>query len=240
VAGTVFVVRKRVRDEVSRDDIPDPADQYWAAFDDRAAAEAHARALGRAAVLVGGATPENPFARGLEAATSLPEPVFRDWLLDGGIDPPPPVPPPAPPPAGRGLSQPERRRAEQSARDRAAGAWRDWWDRDLDGGRLLTRDQLGRVLDALDRLPPWVYEVVAVAAAGPRRAGPVFAVVHAHWYYDDSHFCGANDAVTVYRTRAEAEAARDRRMKRPEPTFYWDGDRDEYVVVELQPDPGEG
>jgi len=53
-----WVVRRRVGDEYSRDDIPDPAEQYWAAFESEAAARGHARDLDRPEMLVNGTTAE--------------------------------------------------------------------------------------------------------------------------------------------------------------------------------------
>lgn len=89
--GTMYVVRRRTRDEVGFDEIPEP--QHEAAFDTRDQAERYARELYRGAWLVNGPPWwRNPFAEGLAAVTTMPEGVFRDWLMDEGIEPPAPRP----------------------------------------------------------------------------------------------------------------------------------------------------
>jgi hypothetical protein len=67
----------------------------------------------------------NPFLHGdLEDLTSMPPGVFRDWLLEAGIDPPEPTP-----------------------IDDAMTVWCNWW-RESD----LIDEQRDRVWEALDRL----------------------------------------------------------------------------------------
>src|SRR5256885_587582 len=82
MAGRAFVVRKRVPREVGPGSIPDPRDQYWASFDSRPEAEAHALGLHRAEVVANGAA-HDPFADGYAAATRLPPGVLRDRLMRG-------------------------------------------------------------------------------------------------------------------------------------------------------------
>jgi hypothetical protein len=149
-------------------------------------------------------------------ATSLPDYAFRDWLLDRDI----PVP--------EGNTNTD---------------WRLWWQKVKGEDRPLTRAQFLHLLDALNKLPLYQYEVVAVPRDDPAPLPAVgYAVIDRWWTFDDSTFCGNNNPVTVHRTREAAEAERTRRVaadaeqnRSQDPDWqhrYNDG-INEYVIVEL-------
>lgn len=250
----MYVVRRIAPDDCCRDDIPDPHAQYAAAFADRPGAEAHARLLHREFIRGDNgaeASRYNRFASTLASATTLPEPIFRDWLMDAGVEPPDPVEPGDPTPFRApwmseadwqaeqrrwaewwtGLT-PESRatRREAHAAARAANSWREWWRQVVAAGRL-TPEQTEHFWEGLNLVR--FFEVVEVPAEGA--TPPVgFALIDAYWAYDDSSYSGANDALAVYRTRAaaEAELARRRREFGPE-VDDWSDDLDRLVVVEV-------
>ncbi len=99
----------------------------------------------------------NPFAAGVAPfdQTSLPPPVFRDWLMDAGIDPP-----------AEGADPP---------------AWAKWWEK---SSPTWSATQRARAWEGLDRVRfyevaerpkrPVVYTIVAVAWA-----------YNDEWYYAD-------------------------------------------------------
>ena len=97
-----------------------PGEVRVASFDDPQSAEAERRTREAAA-----RERVNPFASGLAPfeQTSMPPGVFRDWLLDGGIDPP--------------------------AEFDDPGAWGRWWEAESPGW---TADQRAKVWEALDRV----------------------------------------------------------------------------------------
>ncbi len=257
-AGTAFVVRRRVRDEYGRDDIPAPHDQYTAAFADRSLAEAHALALHWEYVrLDGGVTAARVtvlgFGWGLEHLTSLPEHVFRDWLLDGGIDPPDPIPPTDPTPhrapwmTDADWRDEQRRwamgwaelttagkaaRRESHTAALTAAAWREWWVVVVAGG-LLAAEQVEHLWEGLNLVR--FYEAVEVPHhAQPPNQRTGFAVVHAHWEYDDCWYQGANDALVMFPSRAAAEAeARRRQVELGADGEFANGGPNAVVVVEL-------
>ncbi len=220
MATNTWVVRRRVGTEYNGDDIPDPADQYWAAFETEAAAVGHARALDRAEMLVNGTTAK-VFEKGFAGATTLPEFALRDWMLDRDI----------PVPDGSTITD-----------------WRLWWTRMRKADRPVSRDQIRVVLEALNKMPLHAYEVVKLPVGEPDPpAGVVYAVVHQHWQFDDCNYRGANDALAAFRTRAgaEAEIARrqeadrkaDEQARRSINYVGWNGGPDEYVIVELPVNP---
>jgi len=219
----MYIVRKKCGDELSFDAIPVPQEQYWAAFPDKAAAIEHAIRLDRAEILINGID-TNPINRGIEPVSSLPEPVFCDWLMEAGIEPPAPV------------------------KDMRS-AWRAWWDRVVTQRNVLTRNQLAHLLEGLDRLPLQVYEVEEVESVDePTSTQTVYAVVDSFWRYNDATFDGANKGLKVYRTKHQALAERDRlaselaererRLNARDPGYRNSReDKSEYVVVELLLDP---
>jgi hypothetical protein len=96
-----------------------PGEIPVASFDTFEAAEAERRAREQTAQKA-----VNPFAAGLAPyeQTSMPPGVFRDWLLDAGIDPP--------------------------QRFNDPSAWGKWWDAEAPGW---TADQTATVWEALDK-----------------------------------------------------------------------------------------
>jgi len=210
-----YVVRKKCHREVCFDDLPVPQEQYWAAFPDRAAAEAHALVLDRAEILVNG-TDANPFNRGVEGATTLPVLVFRDWLMEAGIDPP-------------------------AWGNDTRSAWQSWWSRVVVPRSVLTRDQFARLLEALNLLSLRFYEVEEVESVEAQTtAETVYAVVHSAWRYNDSTFDGRNKGLKVYRDRGRALAECDRLNCSREPKPERSDDLEDYAVVELLYDPDRG
>lgn len=212
--AVLYAVRRKVLDEYSRNDIPKPEEQYLGTFTTRAAAEEYARQYDRE-------TKQSLPLRGLwpfhfaeyEQLTSLPPFALRDWLRDEGIDPPPVVDP------------------KQTSEGRA---WEEWWDRTAKADSL-TPAQCARVWAGLNLYTLFeVEEVDAEQKIVPQRDGVVYAVVHRHWEYDDCHYCGSNDGLAVYRTKARAEEE-VRRLERDRTPLqsYWNGGPNEYVVVEL-------
>lgn len=255
--NTLFAVRLKVSDQYCRDDIPASAAQHWAVFPDATAADEHARQLHREFVRGREAFAHPlgryPFGQRFEDITSLPEPIFRDWLMDEGIDLPEVVPPTDPEPyrapwmsdrewtdeqarwAKRWAEwTPERRREErdQLTASLMRQAWQEWWEAVVVGGTL-TPVQLARVWEGLNKVR--FFEVVEVPAAQVPPAAPaVFAVVHEHWEYDDSWYCGANDPLAAFSTRAaaEAELAR-RRVELGADGTFGNGGPNRLVVIEL-------
>jgi hypothetical protein len=213
--AVVYAVRRKAEPEVSWDDIPTPAEQYAATFTTRAAAEEHARQLDaevkRTLPLAG----HNPFyVYALDQLTSFPPYVFRDWLRDADIDPPRPC-----------------AKSEQES-----WVWAEWWNAVVDADAL-TDAQRQRVWEGLNLYR--FFEVVEIDA-GERVDRPglnvVYAVVHQHWEYDDCHYCGANDALAVFRTKGRAEAELRRLSEErqgSDDARHWNGGPDRFVVVEL-------
>ncbi len=124
----------------------------------------------------------NPFRCGTTWADrcSLPEPVFSDFLRDGGIEPPAP------------------RKARSKSKPAAPPDWAAWWDRNA---RKLSAAQRERVWQGLDRLR--FYEV------SERPIRPVaYAVVAVQWNYNDEwYYPGSEGGHTqaAYRSRERAD-----------------------------------
>jgi hypothetical protein len=238
----MFVVRRVAPDETYLDNIPEPREQYVAAFADKADAVAFARRHNREYIRTRLPTTlpttDNPFDLGFDALTSLPPPVLKDWLMDRGIDPPPePGDPPDYGPQPKHMSATDwadhlRRMAEWHELQ----PWHKWWEATVAAADF-PRDKLAVIWEAFDRVE--LFEVTTVAGPVPAGVQRVFAVVHSSWEYDDCNYCGGNEVLSVYRTRASAEAELQRRAKerdraRMEDGYdSWNGGPDEFVVVEL-------
>jgi len=218
---TAWLVRRKVErdpDDGSGSgsgDILDPGEQYWAVYETEAEAVRCARDLDRAEMVVNGCRAK-VFAWGFEAATTLPEFALRDWMLDENI----------PVPDGSTITD-----------------WRLWWVRMRDTNRPITRAQFRHMLEALNKLPLYTYEVVPAPKAESEPLQAVgYAVIHRDWVYNDVGFNGGNEPVAVHRTRASAEAEAARRMA-ADPRFrgplcygdtrHWQDGAADYVVVEL-------
>ena len=252
---TVFVVRKRVRVEYGRDEIPQPVGQHLAAFATRAEAEEYTRRLDREFVHTHLPSvldaDQSPFDRGWQTATHFPEYTFRDWLLDEGIEPPPPLTEPFDPTLyGRcpqeGSDEERRRVREEWDRNlqvwrawHESQHWRCWWLEVVVGGRL-TRGQLERVWAGLTAYQFHEVREVPVADPVPTPVRTAFAVVHQCWEYTDEGYAGRNEPLRAYRTRAAAEAECARlSAEHPVDENEWNGGPYQFVVVEL-PLPAEG
>jgi hypothetical protein len=146
-------------------------DTLDAAEADRAAREAEVRAR------------MNPFTCGTawHALTTLPQPIYLDWLQDGGLPPP------------------------ESWFERAATGnvplpeWMEWW---LKIAHTLTAEQTAHVWAGLNRVR--FFEAVERPSSSV-----AFAVVKVMWEYTDEWFePGAEGGRTVraYRSRESAEA----------------------------------
>jgi hypothetical protein len=190
----------------------------------REAADEHARRLHREAVAAEPFADANPFrTAGYAGLTSFPPDVFRDWLRDEDIDPPPAA-------VGRAALLP----------DPETAIWAEWWDAATE---VLSESQQRRVWDGLNLY--CLYEVVEVEAGDKLTpAGRVvYAVVCRNWQYDDNVYYGANEVLTVFRTRARAEAeaktmADEVRKAVGEDGDGWEDAAGEYVVVELALEEG--
>jgi hypothetical protein len=162
---------------------------------DRATREAEARRL------------VNPFRCGVlwSERSHLPEPVFRDFIKDTGVEPPVLVPLPRVDEKGLPIGPYDRRQLEQE-RPVPPGAFRDWaawWDATAPA---LSAEQVARVWEGLDRIRFFRTEERPVRAVA-------FAVVRIDWNYNDMWYYPGDDGgetVVAYRTRerAEAECAR--------------------------------
>ncbi len=140
-----------------------------AAETDRAAREAEVRAR------------VNPFACGTawHALTTLPQPIYLDWLQDSGLPPP------------------------ESWFERAAAGvpleeWAEWW---LKIAHTLTEGQFAHVWAGLNRVR--FFEVVERPASAV-----CFAVVRVMWNYTDEWYEPGSEggrAVRAYRSRERAE-----------------------------------
>ena len=261
----IYLVRRRLQIDRGRSRLPEPNDLYLAAFDDHASAEGHAATLHRTAFLdcgpeLLGRYGETPLAHGLAEVTSLPEFALRDFLLDGGVDPPDPVEPADPEPCrssgmsdhawaveqrrwanwwsglSRGRQQEERRRW---AEERSRQAW-EWWWRDVVAGGRLTPEQPLQVCEAFNTLR--LFEVVESSRVmHPPTASAVYAVVHTRWVYADTWDFDSHDVVGVFPTRkaAYAELAR-RRRECADDRDIGPPHADDLTVVELPFDPEDG
>ena len=157
---------------------------------DRAAREAEARKL------------VNPFRCGVvwSDRAHLPEPVFRDFIKDTGVEPPVLVPLPRVDEKGVPIARWERLRMEQE-RPVPPGAFRDWatwWDATAPA---LSAEQVVRVWEGLDRVRFFRAEERPVRAVA-------FAVVRIDWNYNDMWYYPGDDGgetTVAYRTRERAE-----------------------------------
>lgn len=215
---TLFAVRYKVESQYRPpEEAPDANSQYIGTFTTREVAEEHIRQLDREAKRSLDPTTLNPFAgTPFTELTTFPSYAFRDWLRDADIEPPPVLP--------------------RKFAHREQQTWVDWWGNSAGGWTPSQRERVWEGLNLQSVVGVEVVEVNAVEHGVHSEDLVVFAVVHRHWEYDDSHYRGANDAMTVFRTRerAEGEARRlsDERQK-SERGLYWNGGPDEFVVVEL-------
>ncbi len=207
--ATVFVVRRKVPAEVTRDTIPKPAEQYAATFATAAAAADYARLLDRREKEATDPNTFNPFfSMVYDDLTTFPPHVFRDWLLDVGIDPPPQV-------AGK----------HQQLKELEDVAWAEWWRKTATTGDL-SAERWQKVWEGLNRLSFFEVEEVDTPETSPtKNPKRVYAVVRNDWTYNDYMYDGHNEAVAVYRTRAKAEAEAARQAE--------DIPNGRFVVIEL-------
>ncbi len=224
---TVFLVRRKAKSDCSRGDIPDPNVQYLGTFTTRAAADEFARRVDWEEKRTGDPATFDPFHYDAtwDEVSSLPPTILRDWLRDENIEPPEPPEPPPP-------HKPHLAVSELSV-------WRNWWS-EIAAGKELSAAQWERVWLGLNRYSLFEVEESEPDAAlrSAARAEPpptvVYAVVHRSWEYDDCWYCGANSALTVYRTKHAAETAR-RAAEGEAGTGgeNWNGGPNEFVVIEL-------
>jgi hypothetical protein len=228
---SLFVVRRKVSEVGTSDDVPEADAQYSATFTDRAAAEEHARRLDWHDKMTRKPADFDPFPWGAtwDQICTMPPPILRDWLRDEDIEP-----------AGEIKSLPKHIRSFSDE----VTPWRHWW-RELVAPKKgkpkkLTKAQWERIWLGLNRFT--TTEVVEAppdaaltkAAAGRKRPTVVYAVVHRDWHYNDEGYVGSNGVQLVYRTRAAAEKARDREEREIEPALReYPSVAYEYVVVEL-------
>jgi hypothetical protein len=148
----------------------------------------------------------NPFRCGATWAdrSGLPEPVFRDFLADAGIEPPAFGPLPETNAEGEPLNRYERMVARRTPPP--AGTfrdWADWWDASRD---KLSAAQVARVWEGLDRVRFFRVEERPVRQVA-------YVVVEVQWNYNDEWFYPPQEGGaphTAYRTRERAEAECER------------------------------
>lgn len=146
-------------------------DSFDAAEADRAAREADVRAR------------VNPFRCGTawHALTTLPQPIYLDWLQDGGLPPP-------------------ESWFERAATDTVPlQEWGEWWAK---LAHTLSAEQTANVWAGLNRVR--FFEVIERPASAV-----AFAVVRVMWQYNDQYYePGSEGGLTVraYRSRERAEA----------------------------------
>lgn len=228
---SLFVVRRKVSEAGVADDVPEAEAQYSATFTDRAMAEEHARQLDWHDKLTRKPAEFDPFPWGAkwDQISTMPPPILRDWLRDEDIEP-----------AGEIQSLPKHIR---SFADEVT-PWRHWW-RELTAPKKgkpkkLTKAQWERIWLGLNRFvtvevvdaPPDA--ALTKSAGGKKPPAVVYAVVHRDWQFNDEANVGGNEVLTVYRTRAAAEKARDRAERAIEPALReYPSVAYDYVVVEL-------
>ncbi|MEZ6141038.1 MAG: hypothetical protein R3B84_10750 [Zavarzinella sp.] len=231
-----FLVRKRIRGEYNYDDIPDPVDQFIAVFDSQETAAAYVTQYDRAYFLehlpLTFEFADSPFDSGFANATSFPEPIFRDWLLDHGI-PLPVEQPKEKPRRYRGMTE-EEWDSEQKymARRNEIIDWQQWWY-ELTRENTPSREQLAHIWQALDRFSSLEIVVQEYVEEVAPHAEKVFAVVEQTWEYGDDWYYGDNKSLAVYRTFEAAMREVERRKAEPIDHEDWNGGPREFRVVEL-------
>lgn len=161
---------------------------------DRAAREIAARKL------------VNPFRCGSTWAerSRLPEPVFRDFIADAGVEPPNIVPVPETDDEGKPLSRQERiRRKNESPPAGSFRDWASWWEATV---ATLSAEHVARVWEGLDRVRFFSVEERPVRSVA-------FVVVEVQWKYNDEwNYPPAEGGAphTAYRSRERAEAECER------------------------------
>ena len=176
-----------------------PGETRVAAFGDFDAAEADRATREEAARKL-----VNPFRCGTVWAdrSRLPEPVFRDFIKDAGLEPPAIVAPAFDPSSPRYLPG-VRIKHLIDTQATEFPTWADWWDTTAP---TLSAELVARVWEGLDRVRFFQAEERPVRAVA-------FAVVEISWNYNDEWFYPAAEGGaphTAYRTRerADAECAR--------------------------------
>ena len=237
MAAKTYLVRRKINDEYNRDDIPDPAAHYVAAFADQAAAEAHLREVDWTYKVTQYHVGMNPLKWAyVPRPSSLPEFALRDWLIEAGLPVPERPLPVLPKQKGESVRDHQKR-----CDDAETTVWSAWWGRVVCKGRL-TAAQREKVWEAFDGITFHEIEEVAEPADADPRADPeiVYAIVLKSWEYGDDWYYGDNRVRTVYRTREAAEAERDRLAADTRWQDEWNGGPHEYIVVELLHEPHTG
>ncbi len=214
VPANAYVVRKAIEGEYNSDDIPNPSEQYYAVFATKEEALAETQKVERAEWLVNG-TERDLFGKGVAGVSTMPEPVFRDWCEDVGIELP---------------------------ANSEHASWQSWWRRMRGTDRPINREQFLLLLQAMNLVEYRAYEVVPIDSQKlpeePPKVG--YAVVLQSWEYGDDWYYGANDALTLYLSQQKAQDQcdllnrdADVRLNQPQGDYYWNGGPHQYVVVEL-------
>jgi len=247
--ATMFIVRRISRGRYEFDDVLTPQQRYSIAVANRAAAVELACKLDREAILILREYHTNPFHPRFEAATSMPEPVLRDWLQEASIEPP---------------------------QAYTSDAWAAWWTKIVDpdqGG--LSDDQVARVVEVLNLWPLQDYEIEEVEEScevpvteserfdeiplyddvklvfrpdltmygGPLRDSDepapdkVYAVVKTEWTYDDDHHYGEFGALKVFRTKQGAYYEYERLVAARLKEDPYHPHKGEFDIVELPYEP---
>jgi hypothetical protein len=148
----------------------------------------------------------NPFDCGTTwgERAHMPEPVFRDFIHDAGIELPTIVPAPTTDEDGLALSRQARRLKQREVPPAGTfRSWAVWW---AATAPALSVEQVARVWDGLDRVRFFRVEERPVRTVA-------FVVVEVQWNYNDEWYyppAEGGGAYTAYRSRerAEAECAR--------------------------------
>jgi hypothetical protein len=162
---------------------------FDAADADRTDREAAARAI------------VNPFCCGVVWCdrSHLPEPVFRDFVRDAGVEPPTIVAPADP----DGHPALRKRRQQAEAPESGFVSWAAWWEATAPA---LSAEQCARVWEGLGRVRFFRTEERPVRSVA-------YTVVEIRWNYNDMWYYPGDEGgehVVAYRSRerAEAECAR--------------------------------
>jgi len=237
VPANAYVVRGEIDESYySEEEVPKPSEQYCSVFTTEVEALAEAEKLNQADWLVNG-TNRGLFCQGVEGFSTMPEPVFRDWLEDVGIELP---------------------------ANSEHASWQSWWSRMRGTDRPINREQFLHILEAMNRVDIWFYEVVPIDSQKlPKKLPKVgYAIVMQKWQNggDDCYY-GANYPAMLCMSQQKAQELCDQwnlndgEIKHPPADLseledetgeplpgyneddYWWGGLYEYVVVELPINP---